>query len=225
VTYDEHGGFYDHEPPIARVPNPGTTQDLGTRLLHFFLRRRSARFDFTILGLRVPAVVISPYVPRGYVDDTLHDHSSVPKTLRLITAPTADCLTARDDWAQPFHTLLSLAAPRRDDLPELSGFLASEPPQLPPSPATPMQVAGRPRLTSRARTFPPYYQAFLAQAEQVHRHLVRLREDEAKTPLRGSTPSERASEIAQIFTMAAQRHRDEQRVSAGVVSTSGDLHT
>ena len=220
VTYDEHGGFYDREPPPTSVPNPGTKQDWRTRVLHIFLRRKSARFDFTTLGPRVPAVVISPYVPPGFVDDTVHDHSSVPKTLRQIFAPNADGLTARDDWAQPFHTLLSLTVPRRNDLPDLSAFVAPGPPQPRSASAARAQIATPPGLRPVERTLPPYYQAFLAQAEHVHRYLVRVGEDEAATPLRASTPRERAAEITQIFTAAAQRHRQEQRAPERVASTS-----
>ena len=52
VTYDEHGGLYDHVPPDHDVPSPGTRQDWGTRLWHLLLRRRAARFAFTMLGPR-----------------------------------------------------------------------------------------------------------------------------------------------------------------------------
>jgi phospholipase C len=159
VTYDEHGGFYDHEPPPVDAPNPGTRRDAWTRLLHLLLRRRSAGFDFTMLGPRVPAVVISPYVPKRTLDETIHEHSSVPRTLRQVFAPDSAALTSRDAWAQPFHTLLSLVAPRRDDLPDLSAFVGPAAPQGMPTAA----------------------------------------------------PDERAAEITQIFTAAAQRHRDEQQ--------------
>ena len=58
ITYDEHGGFFDHVPPPAAAP-PGDnpSPDYG----HF-------GFDFSRLGVRVPAVVVSPYTPAGVVD-------------------------------------------------------------------------------------------------------------------------------------------------------------
>src|ERR1700730_7072904 len=114
VTYDEHGGLYDHVAPPTDARNPGTSQDWGTQLLHWILHRKSAAFDFTMLGPRVPAVVISPFVAAGTIDRTVHDHASVPKTLRELFAPAAAPLTARDAWAEPFHTLLTLAAARMD---------------------------------------------------------------------------------------------------------------
>lgn len=66
ITYDEHGGFYDHVPPpfVAPVDDGGDG----------FLRR----------GVRVPALVVSPYAARGAVigrPDDVWDHCSILKTL------------------------------------------------------------------------------------------------------------------------------------------------
>lgn len=60
VTYDEHGGFFDHVPP------PAATDDDP---------------EFGHLGFRVPAFVIGPTVKKGYVCKTTLEHSSVAKTL------------------------------------------------------------------------------------------------------------------------------------------------
>ena len=49
VTFDEHGGFYDHVAAAGRGP-PGDVADTTT----------SYGFAFDLLGVRVPAVVISP---------------------------------------------------------------------------------------------------------------------------------------------------------------------
>jgi phospholipase C len=203
VTYDEHGGFYDRQPPPTNVPNPGTKQDWPTRISHFFLRPKAARFNFEMLGPRVPAVVISPYVPGGTVDTTVRDHSSVPRTVRDIFAPDADRLTARDAWAQPFHTLLTLAAPRRNDLPDLSRFIA-------PAGPGPGQVGAGPNTGAVQGSVSQYFQPFAQQADNVHRRLLRVGEDEAKaTPVHATSPEERAAQITQIFTAAAQRHREQ----------------
>jgi phospholipase C len=211
LTYDEHGGFYDREAPPVGVPSPGTKQEWGTRLRHLFVRRKSAHFDFTMLGPRVPAVVISPYVPAGTVDDTVHDHSSVPKTLRQIFAADAHHLTARDEWAQPFHTVLSLTTPRRTDLPDLSRFVGSTAGQRRPG-VEPTSLPPVHRTGAAEGPFAQSYQAFLTQAEHVHRRLVRVGEVEAARPSRAVTPRERATETTQIFSAAAQRHREQQRV-------------
>jgi phospholipase C len=60
ITYDEHGGFYDHVPP------PAAEDD------HPALRK---------LGPRVPALVISPWVAERQVATTVFDHTSIIKTI------------------------------------------------------------------------------------------------------------------------------------------------
>jgi phospholipase C len=59
LTYDEHGGFYDHVPPP-------TTFD--------------PRSDFQQLGFRVPAMVAGPTVKRGCPVSTVYDHVSIAAT-------------------------------------------------------------------------------------------------------------------------------------------------
>ncbi len=60
ITYDEHGGFYDHVSP------PVTTDE---------------RAAFRQLGFRVPSLVIGPTVRRGQVVDATFEHVSVLSTL------------------------------------------------------------------------------------------------------------------------------------------------
>lgn len=213
VTYDEHGGFYDHVPPAEVVPSPGTRQDWGTRLMHLLLRRRSARFNFTMLGPRVPAVVVSPYVARGTVDQTVRDHASVPSTLRAIFAPDAAPLTRRDAWAQPFHNVLSLTTARRDDLPDLSAWIGPTPAQTGSVVATTLDAqnalaTGKPAVVDS-------YAPYAAQARRVHRELAKLGEDEANVPLQSATTQDRAAEIAEVFAAAADRHRSALASRAG----------
>ena len=103
VLYDEHGGFYDHVPPPGPVPSPD-----GKKSTH-------PPFDFTRLGVRVPAILVSPYIEKGQVDSTIYEHSSVPATLRtLFNLPEA--LTARDKAANTFEKNLSRSTPRTDTL-------------------------------------------------------------------------------------------------------------
>jgi phospholipase C len=64
VLYDEHGGFYDHVPPPATVPPDEHREE----------------YTFDRLGVRVPAVLVSPWVERG-VDHTVFDHTSFLKYL------------------------------------------------------------------------------------------------------------------------------------------------
>lgn len=207
ITYDEHGGFYDHVPPTAVAPNPGTRQHWLVRLLHRFWRPNAARFGFTRLGVRVPTLVISPYVRRGDVDETVYDHSSVPATLRALFIPNVPPLTQRDAHANTFHHLLSLPTPRRGDLPDLSEYDRTRSVAA-TSIAASASVEQRSGVVPLARgSTPASYDPYIAQAKQVFRKLSRLREEEATTRLSARTPRDRATEIADRFGAAAQRHR------------------
>ncbi len=66
ISYDEHGSIFDHvEPPKVRtVPPEGT-----------------AYAPFETLGVRVPGIVVSPFIQPGSVFHDLFDHTSVLKFL------------------------------------------------------------------------------------------------------------------------------------------------
>ena len=99
ITYDEHGGFYDHvPPPPATPPDPPNA---------------AQQFDFASYGVRVPAVIVSPLIPKGTIDRTLYDHSSIPATAKkLFNLPKF--LTKRDAAANTLEHLWWLPAPRTD---------------------------------------------------------------------------------------------------------------
>jgi phospholipase C len=69
-------------------------------------------FDFTQLGVRVPAIVVSPLIPRGIIDHSVYDHSSVLATVEHIFGLLP--LTGRDKQAHSLNHLFSLATPRTD---------------------------------------------------------------------------------------------------------------
>ena len=107
LTYDEHGGFFDHvKPPV--VPDD----------------RASARDsnNFGQLGFRVPTVLASPYAPRGYVDHNLYDHTSILRFLewRFLGAPARGpgkkgdrwFLTKRDRYANNYGASLRVSDPQ-----------------------------------------------------------------------------------------------------------------
>jgi phospholipase C len=104
IIYDEHGGFYDHCVPPTTVA-PG---DVPSK----------TSFDFTQLGVRVPAVIISPWIPKNLVDHTIYDHTTVLATLRewfqLLNLGDIGYFTERDMVANDLSHLFSLAAPRTD---------------------------------------------------------------------------------------------------------------
>jgi phospholipase C len=105
VTYDEHGGCYDHvAPPTNAVPPDNSAGEDG--------------FDFKRFGLRVPTVLISPLIPPGTVfrvpaGTTPLDHTSILKTLEQRWKLPA--LTKRDAAAAGVGAALSLSTPRTDD--------------------------------------------------------------------------------------------------------------
>ena len=119
IVYDEHGGLYDHVPPPPAV-NPDNKNWAGNP------NSLDPAFDFTRLGVRVPAVIISPYIPAGTIDRTQYDHSSIIATackLLLKGVPNAS-LTNRDRQAKTFEANLSLAQPRTDAI----SFKLTDPP-------------------------------------------------------------------------------------------------
>jgi phospholipase C len=73
IVYDEHGGIYDHVVPPACPPDQFTASanDTGT----------GRPFAFDRLGVRVPAILVSPWIPKGTVVDRVFDHASIPATV------------------------------------------------------------------------------------------------------------------------------------------------
>jgi phospholipase C len=103
ILWDEHGGFYDHVSPPPAVA-PGDTAPNSSY--------NQFGFTFEQYGVRTPAIVVSPYVPRNTIDHRLYDHASVPKTLEELFNITP--LTKRDENARSVLSLLSLDTPRND---------------------------------------------------------------------------------------------------------------
>lgn len=101
ILYDEHGGFYDSAPIKAATP-PGDGAD-G--------KLSKNGFDFSVLGVRVPAVIVSPWVGKGVVDHTEYDHSSVPATIGRLFG--CGPLTQRDKQARDVLHLIA-GSPRAD---------------------------------------------------------------------------------------------------------------
>lgn len=100
IIYDEHGGCYDHVIPPTAVP-PGPIA--------------SAPFNFDRYGVRVPAVIVSPYIQQSSVlrpPGTIpYDHTSVIATLRKRFPELGPPLTARDAVAPDLSGVLSLQNP------------------------------------------------------------------------------------------------------------------
>lgn len=123
ITWDEHGGFYDHVIPPAAIP-PGDTP----------IRPHNRHgFTFNQYGPRVPAVVVSPLIPPNLIDGRVHDHTSIPATIETIFDISP--LTARDQAANDLSALVTLSRPRTDTPPTLPEPAASGVTGCPPVPA------------------------------------------------------------------------------------------
>ena len=112
IVYDEHGGLYDHVPPPSAV-NPEGKNWAGSP------NSLDPAFDFTRLGVRVPAVIVSPYIEAGTIDHTQYDHGSIIATackLLLKNLPNAS-LTNRDRQAKTFEANLTRAVARTEAIP------------------------------------------------------------------------------------------------------------
>ena len=120
VVYDEHGGFYDHVVP----PGHAGWNANGPTIHHEVVAptpERVPEFDFTRLGVRVPAVAISPWIERGSVfgwnaenpeDRHTFDHTSVLATVGEMTGVWVDSARARR--ATPLSVTLNRMMPRTD---------------------------------------------------------------------------------------------------------------
>ncbi|MGE0786851.1 MAG: phospholipase C [Sandaracinaceae bacterium] len=111
LTYDEHGGFYDHVPPPEACP-PGD----------FPSGQPNGEFDR--LGFRVPLIVVSPYSRPGYVSDRVTDLSSVPRLIQVRFLLPA--LTGRDANAWPFLDMFDFDDPALTTVPELDEAVVDE---------------------------------------------------------------------------------------------------
>jgi len=115
VLFDEHGGCYDHVcPPTAadgcklavspdgKVIPPGQTGGTG--------------FTFDRLGVRVPAVIVSPFTPPQTILNECFDHTSVLSTVMNCFGLQGD-LGKRQQAAPDIGSALSLATQRTDHPP------------------------------------------------------------------------------------------------------------
>jgi phospholipase C len=119
ITYDEHGGYYDHVPPprairpdsIAPIPVPGNVP---------------GRYDR--YGFRVPSIVVSPWAKAGYTSRVVQDLTSI--TAFIERKWNLPAMTFRDANAAPmtdyfdFRKPAFLKPPHLKPAPGLAGGLA-----------------------------------------------------------------------------------------------------
>jgi phospholipase C len=100
VVYDEHGGFFDHIHP------PGCTPPGDAPLNEDKAATHPTGFPFDRYGVRVPAVIVSPWVAPGTVSHVTYDHSSIIRTLFDVFSLSGSSLTGRDRVAASLTALL-----------------------------------------------------------------------------------------------------------------------
>ena len=115
VTYDEHGGYYDHVPPPAAIPPDDIAPDLTLSAKGTF----PAKFDR--YGFRVPLMVISPWGQPQYVSHQVADHTSILAFLE-------------HKWNLPPLTRRDAAAWDLRDMFDITQRRLADPPSLPAAP-------------------------------------------------------------------------------------------
>jgi phospholipase C len=102
IVYDEWGGFFDHVAP-PRVPDIRNSNDLNQ--------------DFGRMGMRIPALAVSPYIKRKHVDHTIYGFESILKMIRYRYG--IDPLTRRDAYAHNIAHAFDFASKPKLDNPGL----------------------------------------------------------------------------------------------------------
>lgn len=111
ITFDEHGGTYDHVSPVAAIPPSGRPEP------------GQHGFCFDRYGVRIPTILVSPYIEPGTVfragGDTPYDHTSVIATVLKWALPKVSSETwglgERVKNAPTFENVLTLDRARTDD--------------------------------------------------------------------------------------------------------------
>lgn len=110
IVYSQHGGLYDHVIPPPCTPDNYVAQPKETGT--------SMPFAFDRLGVRVPAILISPYILKGsVVDGRTFEHASIPNTVtECFLGRNVKC-TNRERLSSTFLDLLSDSLRDDDDIP------------------------------------------------------------------------------------------------------------
>jgi phospholipase C len=106
IVYDEHGGIYDHVVPPACTPDGYVAAAAATGT--------GMPFSFDRLGIRVPAILVSPYIARGTVvpgpedppNQRIFEHACIPATVTKRFLKSYDKRTDREKKADTFLDLL-----------------------------------------------------------------------------------------------------------------------
>ncbi|HVG58635.1 MAG TPA: alkaline phosphatase family protein, partial [Hyalangium sp.] len=149
VSFDEHGGTYDHVPPPWGATPPWGHGEPGHALEH--------GFKFDRFGVRVPTLFVSPYIERGTVirssTDVPFDHTSMIATVLTWMGVPRSAWTSlghRVANAPTFEKVINRQTPRTD-IPDIRLSPAhlewlANPPEASKTPITPLQLKVLPLL-------------------------------------------------------------------------------
>ncbi|KAI9739123.1 MAG: hypothetical protein M1834_007336 [Cirrosporium novae-zelandiae] len=116
LNFDEHGGFADYVAPPVNVPIPEDGIDFSGES-----DDHNVTYDFSRLGIRVPAFVISPYKPANtlihdqgtsYANNSAYTHTSFLHFLQNLWE--LEGMNNRVQWAKTFEYIFSESSPRQD---------------------------------------------------------------------------------------------------------------
>jgi phospholipase C len=197
ITYDEHGGFYDHVVPPGNAVPPGDA--LNPAILPPNDGGLYKPFDFRQLGVRVPAVVVSPLIANTpQVDHTTYDHTSVLATIEKVLGLSN--LTARDRAASDLTRLWQPSGA----VPEAAkqAFVPKPPLQAPAPPPARLPLspdAAAERSARLQRPLPPSGNliGFISLALKAELNLGKW------------TPEERAAMIARVKAIKTRAEADD----------------
>lgn len=108
LSYDEHGGLYDHVPPPEACPPDDLAEPNSDGALPVFDH----------YGIRVPFIVVSPFAKKSHVSHRIYDHTSI---VRFIEARfVIPALTGRDANAEAPWDMFDFDDPPHLDPPAIT---------------------------------------------------------------------------------------------------------
>jgi phospholipase C len=149
ITFDEHGGCYDHVLPPTNAVTPDQASNPGAE-----------GFTFNRFGVRVPTILVSPYIEPGTVfragvsdSGTPYDHTSILATIRdWLAIPETLMLPSKRIVAAPSVAQVLTRTTQRPDLPTIPSP-ATRSLHLQPAMSQPLNDLQRSLLSASARRF------------------------------------------------------------------------
>lgn len=161
-VYDEHGGWFDHVPPVPAVKPDNVPPEIHVP------PDQPGAYDYT--GFRVPCCVVSPWAKRDHVSHQIYDHTSILKFLETkwnlpaLTYRDANALNMLDFFdfgakGPPFAEPPTLPAPKN---PFVGPLPRSSPEAARHAIGHPVADSSLPAAKYRSKTKPPQADALIA---------------------------------------------------------------